>query len=70
MKKWKARENFMNLIVAVGRHSPSAALWILEHRRELGVFYTGGDLSCCFDWEATPQGYNYWNELHKQVGHV
>lgn len=60
LKKQKWTKKFVHNMRTVGKHSKQTAVRVL-HGEFAEMTIAGG-----FDWNATPQGKDYWYGIHKK----
>lgn len=60
-------QSFKSLIKRVEKIDPEAARWLKKEAYKLNSFDVGDDLTDCFCWDRSPQGYNYWFLINKKL---
>jgi len=65
-------EGYQRLIDRVAQIDPDASVWLLHEapviprsQNRLIGFYPHLDLSACFCWSQTPQGFPYWQAIDR-----
>jgi hypothetical protein len=62
--KW---EEYLTLISKVSQIDMKAAEYLRYEAGKLPSFNLVGDLLSCFFWDNTPQGHEYWEDIHFKV---
>lgn len=58
------------LIDRVVKIDKGAAIYMREHAPDLIGFVYDRELVCCFIWECTPQGYDFWKHINDKLNEV
>lgn len=58
---------YRELIEVVNKINKDASYYMEYEARDLEGFAPCFDLMCCFYWVDTPQGHEYWSEIHQKV---
>ena len=58
---------YLKLVSEVMEIDAKAAKYLLNVAPQIDGFVSSGDLSLCFLWSNTPQGDDYWRDIHTIV---
>lgn len=61
-------KNFKELCNAVEKIDKDAAEYLRGDAKNLRFFRESNRLNCCFGWLESPQGFDYWDNINKQIG--
>jgi hypothetical protein len=60
--------DYANLIEKISLIDMEAANYMIYKAPYLKNFCYSFYLSCCFNWERTPQGFLYWSDIQDKIG--
>lgn len=61
-------KNFKELCNAVEKIDRDAAEWLRNDAKDFSGFREHDNLIHCFIWADSPQGHDYWENIHIKLG--